>query len=117
MLAYFVGNCSCRSLRQLWQRVPPAYRRKLVYSDEYQVYGEVLRPWQHRASPKGSGRTSVIEGLNNTWRNRVAGVVRKTVCVQSLTDLDERLHLVFNQHNQCCRVRLMKLGWTHISTR
>lgn len=117
VLAHFVGNRSRSSLRQLWQRVPLAYRRKLVYTDEYHVYSEVLRPWRHCPSPKGSGRTSVIEGLNNKWRNRVAGLVRKTVCVQSLPDLDERLQLVFNEHNQSCRVRLVKLGWSHRSMR
>ncbi len=116
VLAYFLGDRSRKSLRQLWQRVPPAYRRKLVYTDEYHVYTEVLRPWHHRPSPKGSGRTSVIEGLNNKWRNRVAGLVRKTVCVQSLADLEDRLRLVFNQHNQQCSQRLRALGFNRAST-
>jgi insertion element IS1 protein InsB len=115
VLAYFVGDRSRKSLRHLWQRVPVAYRRKLVSTDEYEVYAEVFRPWQYRPTPKGSGRTSVIEGLNNTWRTRVAGLVRKTVCVQALADLDERLRLVFNQHNLHCRERLRKLGWTSLS--
>ena len=34
VLAYFIGDRSRQSLRQLWQRIPPAYRRKLVYTDE-----------------------------------------------------------------------------------
>ena len=116
VLAYFIGDRSRKSLHQLWQRIPRAYRRKLVYTDEYPVYGDVLRPWQHRPSPKGSGRTSVIEGLNNKWRTRVSGLVRRTVCVQSVPDLDERLRLVFNQHNHMCHDRLMKLGWARLST-
>jgi insertion element IS1 protein InsB len=116
VIAYFLGNRSRASLRQLWQRIPSPYRRKLVYTDEYAVYAQVLRSWQHRPSPKGSGRTSVIEGLNNKWRNRVAGLVRRTACVQSLMDLEHRLQLVFAQHNQHCYTRLRKLGWTHLST-
>ncbi len=115
VIAYLVGDRSRESLRQLWQRIPPPYRRKLVYTDEYAVYAHVLRRWQHRPSPKGSGRTSVIEGLNNKWRNRVAGLVRKTVCVQSLPDLENRLGLVFAQHNQLCHRWLHKLGWTNLS--
>ena len=55
VIAYVVGDRSRASLHRLWQRIPPAYRRKLVYTDEYHVYGEVLRTWQHRPSPKGSG--------------------------------------------------------------
>ena len=115
--AYFVGNRSHNRLRQLWQRVPSSYRQKRGYTDAYPVYGEVVRRWQHRSSPKGSGRTSVIEGLNTTWRNRVAGLVRTTVCVQSLAALDDRLQLGFMQQNQHCRKRLMQLGWRLSSTR
>ncbi len=116
VLAYVIGDRSRRSCRRLWQQIPPAYRRKLVYTDEYHVYAHVLRPWQHRPSPKGSGRTSVIEGLNNKWRTRVAGLVRKTVCVQSLVDLEQRLQVVFAEHNLQCQQRLEKLGWLRLST-
>lgn len=70
VLAFVLGDRSLKSLRTLWSRVPPAYRRKLVYTDEYEVYAKLLRPWQHRPSPKGSGRTSVIEGLTKKWRSR-----------------------------------------------
>ena len=115
VIAYVLGDRSHKRLRQFWQRILPPYRRKLVYTDEYAVYTHVLRRWQHRLSPKGSGRTSVIEGLNNTWRNRVAGLVRKTVCVQSLPDLEHWLQLVFTQHNQHCYQWLHKLGWTRLS--
>ena len=78
-------------------------------TDFYEAYAKVLRPWQHRACSKGSGKTSVVEGLNNKWRNRVAGLVRKTVCVQSLDDLHRRLWLVFEAHNQLCLRQLKKL--------
>jgi hypothetical protein len=53
---------------------------------------------QHRPCDKGSGKTSVIEGLNNRWRNCVSGLVRKTVCVQHLDDLKNRLWLVTARH-------------------
>ena len=116
VLAYYLVSRSRASFRHLWRRVPAAYRRKLVNTDQYHVYAEVLRSWQHRPSPKGSGRTSVSEGLNNTWRTRVSGLVRKSVCVQSLHELEERLRLVFTQHNHQCHTRLINLGWTNLST-
>jgi IS1 family transposase len=111
VIAYFLGDRSFTSLQELWWRVPRAYRKKLIYTDGYGVYAQFFWPWQHRPSQKGSGRTSVAEGLNNKWRNRVSGLVRKTVCVQQETDLDRRLRLVFEQHNRHCRHRLEKLGW------
>ncbi len=111
VLAFFLGDRSIRSLRALWARVPPAYRRKLVYTDEYEVYAKLLRSWQHRPSPKGSGRTSVVEGLNNKWRSRLSGLVRRTVCVRYEEDLVRRLLLTLDQHNRLCLRRLEKLGW------
>ena len=116
VLAFFVGDRSWQSLRTLWSRVPSAYRRKLVYTDAYEVYGAFFRPWQHRPSPKGSGRTSVAEGLNNKWRNRLAGLVRRTVGTRCEVDLVRRLRLVFDQHTHLCRCRLEPLGWHQLST-
>ncbi len=101
-----VGNRSTQTLQALWESVPPPYRRKLVYSDGYEAYAEHFAPWQHRPCDKGSGKTSIVEGLNNKWRNRIASLVRKTVCVQSLDDLQRRLWIVIQQHN---RLRLQQL--------
>ncbi len=85
------------------------YRRKLVYTDFYEAYGKLFQAWQHRPSDKGSGQTSVVEGLNNKWRNRVPGLVRKTVYVQSLQDLENRLWMVIHQHNLLCLKRIEKI--------
>jgi len=109
VLAWRVGDRSKKTLRKLWFTVPPAYRRKLVYTDFYEAYASFFRAWQHRPCEKGSGKTSVIEGLNNKWRNRVSGLVRKTVCVQSLADLHKRLWIVLEAHNHLCIKQLEKL--------
>ncbi len=111
-----MGDRSRKSLRTLWSRVPPAYRRKLIYTDEYEVYSAFFRPWQHRPIPKGSGRTSVAEGLNNTWRNRLSGLVRRTVCTRYKVDLVRRLRRVFDQHHRLCRRRVEHVGWHKLST-
>jgi insertion element IS1 protein InsB len=116
VLAFVVGDRSWQSLRTLWSRVPPAYRRKLVDTEAYEVYAAFFRPWQQRPSPKGSGRTSVAEGLNNKWRNRLAGLVRRTVGTRGEVDLVRRLRLVVDQHNHLCRCRLEPLGWHQLST-
>ena len=77
--------------------------------DFYEAYVKLFRAWQHRPSGKGSGETCLVEGLNNKWRNRVSGLVRKTVCVQSLADLDKRLWIVLETHNQLCLKQLEKI--------
>jgi IS1 family transposase len=115
VLAFCVGDRSRKSLRTLLRRVPPGYRRKLIYTDAYDVYAACFRPWQHRPSLKGSLRTSVAEGLNNKWRKRLAGLVRRTVCTRYEVDLVRRLQLVFDQHNRLCRRRIEHLGWHKLS--
>lgn len=51
VLAWKVGDRSEKTLQELWWQVPPAYRRKLVYSDFYKAYTAWLTP---RGSPPGS---------------------------------------------------------------
>ena len=110
VLGFVLGDRSEKSLWQLWFSLPGDYRRKLVYTDFYEAYATFFRSWQHRACAKGSGKTSLVEGLNNKWRNRVSGLVRKTVCVKYEADLEKRLLLVMQEHNQQCRQQVEKLG-------
>jgi IS1 family transposase len=116
VLGFVIGDRSEKSLWQLWFSLPGDYRRKLVYSDFYEAYAAFFRSWQHRPCAKGSGKTSLVEGLNNKWRNRVSGLVRKTVCVQHEPDLERRLLLVMHRHNQQCRERMMRLESPSLST-
>jgi IS1 family transposase len=109
VVGFWIGDRSFKSLWTLWFSLPAAYRRKLVYTDFYEAYGKLFRAWQHRPCGKGSGQTCLVEGLNNKWRNRISGLVRKTVCVQSLADLENRLWMVIHQHNLLCRKRIEKL--------
>jgi IS1 family transposase len=115
VLAFVVGDRSQKRLRLLWSRVPPASRRQRVDTEAYEVYAACFRPWQHRPSPKGRGRTSVAEGLHNKWRNRLAGLVRRTVCLRDEADRVRRLRLVFDQHNRLCRRRMEYVGWQKLS--
>ena len=109
VIGFCIADRSYQSLWDFWFSLPSDYRRKLVYTDFYEVYAKLFRAWQHRPCGKGSGKTSLVEGLNNKWRNRVAPLVRKTVCVRYLDDLERRLWIVFENHNQLCRRQLEKL--------
>ena len=109
VIGFWIGDRSFGSLWSFWFSLPAEYRRKLVYSDFYQAYAKLFAAWQHRPCDKGRGKTSVVEGLNNKWRNRVSGLVRKTVCVRYLEDLARRLWIVFEAHNQLCLKRIENL--------
>ena len=109
VIGFWIGDRSYQSLWNFWFSLPADYRRKLVYTDFYEAYAKLLCAWQHRPCDQGSGHTSIVEGLNNKWRNRVSGLVRKTVCVRYLEDLERRLWMVFEAHNQLCLKQLEKL--------
>jgi insertion element IS1 protein InsB len=111
VLGFYLGSRQQRSLQTLWRALPATYRRKLVYTDRYEVYAAFFRAWQHRPCDKGSGQTSIVEGLNNKWRARVSSLVRRTVCVRHEADLLRRLWLVMEHHNGQCLQRVQRLGW------
>jgi hypothetical protein len=53
----------------------------------------------------------VAEGLNNQWRSRIAGLVRRPVCVRAEADVVQRLVRTFDQHHRFCRRRMETRGW------
>ncbi len=50
-----------------------------VYTDYWEAYETVIPAQRHRAVGKDSGLTSYIERFNNTLRQRVSRLVRKTL--------------------------------------
>lgn len=46
---------------------------------EREAYKGILPPTRHRAVGKGSGKTNYIERFNNTLRQRLGRLVRKTL--------------------------------------
>ncbi|ADE16994.1 IS1 transposase (plasmid) [Nitrosococcus halophilus Nc 4] len=80
MLAFYVGDRSRDSARQLWQRLPASYRKQATFStDDWEAYRGIIPPAQHQICPKGSGQTNAIERFNCTLRQRVSRLVRKTL--------------------------------------
>ena len=66
--------------RELWSSLPPVYRQCAVaYTDFWAAYGMVIPSQRHRAVGKETGKTSYIERFNNTLRQRVSRLVRKTL--------------------------------------
>ncbi len=76
----YIGDRSAEAAMELWQSMPALYRQcAIVYSDYWEAYAKVLPSKRHCAVGKESGLTSSIERFNNTLRQRVSRLVRKTL--------------------------------------
>ncbi len=77
VLAFYVGDRSRKSARQLWRRIPAAYREwATCYTDDWEAYKGVIPATRHEVCAKGSGRTNSVERFNCTLRQRVSRLVR-----------------------------------------
>ena len=80
IIGCYVGNRDIGGAEGLWESLPPVYRQCAVcYTDFWSAYEEILPSKRHRPVPKQSGKTSYIERFNNTIRQRVSRLVRKTL--------------------------------------
>jgi len=53
VIAFHVGDCSRKSAKRLWAKIPPAYRQyAMSYTDQSVVYEGVIPAAQHRAISK-----------------------------------------------------------------
>lgn len=77
VLAFYVGDRSRDSARQLWKRIPAEYRQRATfYTDDWEAYKGVIPEYQHEVCDKGSGHTNAVERFNCTLRQRVSRLVR-----------------------------------------
>ncbi|BAU09987.1 IS1 transposase (plasmid) [Leptolyngbya sp. NIES-3755] len=83
----YVGDRSSESATALWQSLPAVYRQCAVcYTDFWVSYPPALPSSRHRPVDKSSGLTSYIERFNNTLRQRVSRLVRKTLSFSKKVD-------------------------------
>lgn len=80
IVGVYIGARDEAAARKLWESLPPVYRQcAIIYTDFWAAYGAVLPSKRHRAVGKETGKTSYIERFNNTLRQRVSRLVRKTL--------------------------------------
>jgi len=80
VIGLYIGDRSRKSAQALWDSLPPVYRQCAVYyTDFWEAYKNVIPSKRHRAVGKESGKTSYIERLNCTLRQRVSRLVRKAL--------------------------------------
>lgn len=80
IVGVYVGERSRESAKKLWKSLPPVYRQCAVfYTDFWEAYNTVIPKKRHKPVGKETGKTNHIERLNNTLRQRISRLVRKTL--------------------------------------
>ena len=80
IVGFYLGARSHKGALGLWKSLPPVYRQCAVcYTDFWESYETIIPTCRHKAVGKESGKTNHIERFNNTLRQRVSRLVRKTL--------------------------------------
>ncbi len=75
-----VGDRDRAAARRLWDSLPSVYRQcATCYTDFWEAYQGILPAKRHKPVGKETGRTNHIERFNNTIRQRVGRLVRKSL--------------------------------------
>lgn len=105
-----VGDRSAQSAQALWQSLPRHYRQYArIYTDHWEAYAGVLPSKRHFAVDKDSGLTSHIERLNNTLRQRISRLVRRSLSFSR--KLENHIGAIWNfihHYNQKIREKLQR---------
>ncbi len=74
------GDRSAETAQELWDSLPGVYRQcAFIHTDFWDAYAKVLPSKRYKAVGKETGKTCYIERLNNTFRQRISRLVRKTL--------------------------------------
>jgi IS1 family transposase len=75
-----MGNRSAQLAQKLWESLPGVYRQcAICYTDFWEAYRSVIPRKRHRPVGKETGLTNYVERLNNTLRQRISRLVRRTL--------------------------------------
>lgn len=87
------------SCTQLWRKLPYDYQRCLSFHDFWKAYNAI--PAQtHQIVGKETGQTAHVERLNNTLRQRLSRLVRKSLSFsKKLAMVNLHLKLFFFYYN------------------
>ena len=81
-----MGGRSEDSAKALWEKIPEELKQASVfYTDQWEAYQKIIPPEQHFYAAK-YGLTNHIERFNNTMRQRVSRLVRKTLSFSKIVE-------------------------------
>lgn len=87
IIGCFIGDRTRKSAHKLWNSLPSVYRQcAIAYTDFWEAYVTVIPSKRHRPVGKETGQTNHIERLNNTFRQRVSRLVRKSLSFSKKMD-------------------------------
>jgi len=93
---------------RLFYKLPEPLKKALCYTDYFLVYFDVIPDQQHRPVGKESGKTSYIERLNCTLRQRCSRLVRKTLSFsKKLVNHIGMIAYFIADYNMCLRALLV----------
>ncbi len=79
IVAFVIGDRRAQTWRHLWNKIPERYHTCHSFSDFWAAYQKVCSAATHQSVGKESGQTAHVERWNNTFRQRLARFVRKTL--------------------------------------
>lgn len=80
IIAFYIGDHSMESCKMLWARIPERFRYQTSFSDFWEAYNFIYeQTGQHQKVGKDSGQTNHMERWNNTIRQWVGRLTRKTL--------------------------------------
>ena len=91
----YIGKRDKNAAKKMWESWPPVSRQCAVcYTDFWESYAEVIPSKRHKPVGKETGLTNHIERFNNTIRQRVSRLVRKTLSFSK--KLDNHIGAIWN---------------------
>jgi IS1 family transposase len=80
IVGVYIGKREQAGSQRLWDSLPPVFRQCAVsYTDFWSAYETVFTQKRYKAVGKETGLTNYIERFNNTMRQRISRLVRKTL--------------------------------------
>jgi insertion element IS1 protein InsB len=79
IVAFAVGDRSEETCKKLYNFIPENYRHAHTFSDFWKAYAAVFPAEKHTSVGKETGLTNHMERWNNTLRQHVGRLVRKTL--------------------------------------
>ena len=79
IVGVYVGSRDEEGAIGLWQSLPEAYLEATTYTDDWEAYRAIFYDNKLHQVGKESGQTNHVERFNNTLRQRVSRLGRKTL--------------------------------------
>ncbi len=88
IIAFVVGDRSEKTAQKLWQAIPDKYKRhSFTYTDLWEAYQQAFPKEHHQACDKTEGQTAHVERVNNTFRQRLGRLTRKSLAFSKSVEM------------------------------